>query len=114
MNDEMNEAPGNGAPHDDVTVDVAALQKDRDETYDRLLRMTAEFDNYRKRTQREKEEFAQYASMSLVEKLLPVLDNFERALAATGPMVAGVAAAATRTTYRALPATAALEGMASS
>lgn len=45
-------------------------------------RLQAEFDNYRKRTQREKEEYIKYASEQVVKGLLPVLDNFERALAA--------------------------------
>ncbi len=57
-----------------------SLQNELEETKDRLLRLHAEFDNYRKRTQREKEEWYQYASMGLIEKLLPVVDNFERAL----------------------------------
>lgn len=50
-----------------------------DEHYDRLLRLQAEFDNYRKRTQKEKAEIIKYASEHLIEELLPVLDNFERA-----------------------------------
>lgn len=53
-----------------------------DENWDRLLRTTADFDNFKKRAAREKVESAQYASASLLQKLLPVLDNFEMALAA--------------------------------
>jgi len=53
-----------------------------DENWDRLLRSTADFDNFKKRAAREKIEAAQYASFSLLQKLLPVLDNFEMALAA--------------------------------
>jgi molecular chaperone GrpE len=53
-----------------------------DENWERLLRTTADFDNFKKRAAREKTEAAQYASYSLVLKLLPVLDNFEMALAA--------------------------------
>lgn len=61
-----------------------------DENWDRLLRTTADFDNFKKRAAREKLESAQYASFALLQKLLPVLDNFEMALAAaqtaaTGP-----------------------------
>ncbi len=52
------------------------------ELEDRVLRMTADFDNYRKRATREKNEARQFASQSLLEELLPVLDNFEMALAA--------------------------------
>ena len=53
-----------------------------DENWDRLLRTTADFENFKKRAAREKVESAQYASFSLLQKLLPVLDNFEMALTA--------------------------------
>jgi molecular chaperone GrpE len=53
-----------------------------DENWERLLRTTADLDNYKKRAAREKIESAQYAVFSLLQKLLPVLDNFEMALAA--------------------------------
>ena len=53
-----------------------------DENWDRLLRTTADFENFKKRAAREKTETAQYASFSLLQKLLPILDNFEMALAA--------------------------------
>lgn len=46
------------------------------------IRTTADFDNYKKRAAREKTEAAQYASAAVLQKLLPVLDNFEMALAA--------------------------------
>src|SRR5580693_5808277 len=54
-----------------------------DENWDRLLRTTADFENFKKRAAREKIDSAQYAISSLLQKLLPVLDNFEMALAAT-------------------------------
>jgi molecular chaperone GrpE len=53
-----------------------------DENWERLLRTTADFDNFKKRAAREKIEAAQYATFSLLQKVLPVLDNFEMALAA--------------------------------
>ena len=53
-----------------------------DELEDRLLRLTAEYDNFRKRAQREKNEARQFANQHLLEKQLPVLDNFEMALTA--------------------------------
>ena len=53
-----------------------------DENWERLLRTTADFDNFKKRAAREKIESAQYATFSLLTKVLPVLDNFEMALAA--------------------------------
>jgi molecular chaperone GrpE len=63
--------------------DELAKQKAKaEEYYNRLLRLQADFDNYRKRTAKEKEEFINYAAASLCEELLPVLDNFQLALAA--------------------------------
>lgn len=60
-----------------------AEQKTKAEDYfNRLVRLQADFENYRKRTQREKEEYFKYASASLCEQLLPVIDNFHLALAA--------------------------------
>jgi len=53
-----------------------------DEHWDRLLRATADLENYRKRAAREKQEAIRYANESLLEKLMPVLDNFDMALSA--------------------------------
>ncbi|MBC8324984.1 MAG: nucleotide exchange factor GrpE [Verrucomicrobia subdivision 3 bacterium] len=53
-----------------------------DELNDRHVRQAADIENFRKRSQREKDEARQFANQSLLEKLLPVLDNFEMALAA--------------------------------
>ena len=53
-----------------------------DEHWERLLRTTADFDNYKKRAAREKQDAIKYANESLVQKVIPVLDNFEMALAA--------------------------------
>lgn len=61
---------------------LAALTKERDELYDRLLRATAEFDNYRKRIERERRETAERVTASVLEEVLPVVDDFERALRA--------------------------------
>ncbi|CDN43743.1 MULTISPECIES: nucleotide exchange factor GrpE [unclassified Paenibacillus] len=58
------------------------LSKQAEEHQQRYLRAQADFDNFRRRTQKEKEELAQYASSKLLTQLLPVVDNFERALAA--------------------------------
>ncbi len=54
-----------------------------DENWDRLLRTTADFDNYKKRATREKQEAIKYANEGLLEKLIPVLDTFDMALTAT-------------------------------
>jgi len=63
--------------------EVAQLNKQLDEANNKLLRVQADYDNFRKRTQKEKEELAKYASAKLVENLLPAVDNFDRALAAS-------------------------------
>lgn len=53
------------------------------EYYDRLLRLMADFDNFKKRAARERQESVKYAQESLLQKLLPTLDNFDMALSAT-------------------------------
>jgi len=62
--------------------DVVQLQQQRDDMYDRLLRKTAEFDNYRKRTDRERQQLAEAAAADLIKDLLPLVDDLERALKA--------------------------------
>lgn len=62
----------------------AEMKAERDKLLDRLARLQAEFDNARKRQEREKQEFRDYATGSVVEQFLPVLDNFGLALNATG------------------------------
>ncbi len=87
------ESAGGAAPAAD-TVDVADsaallanvtserdnLAKERADLYDQLLRRTAEFDNFRRRSQKERSDLSEYAGMETVRELLPVLDDFERAL----------------------------------
>src|SRR5215467_6956951 len=53
-----------------------------DEHWDRLLRTTADFDNFKKRAAREKQDAIKFANESLLQKLIPVLDNFDMAMAA--------------------------------
>ena len=62
--------------------DPAELKQQRDDYYDRLLRKTAEFDNYRKRTDRERIQLSEAAAADLIEELLPIVDDMERALKA--------------------------------
>ena len=62
--------------------DAADLQRQRDDYYDRLLRKTAEFDNYRKRTERERQAFAEATNAEVLQELLPLVDDLERALKA--------------------------------
>lgn len=65
-----------------VTDQLAEIQQEKANLQERLLRLQAEFENFRKRTEREKMEFAEYAGEQTVRALLPVLDDFERALKA--------------------------------
>jgi molecular chaperone GrpE len=58
---------------------TAELQRERDEYQDRLLRKTAEFDNYRKRVERERREQADQAIVNLLQELLLVVDDFDLA-----------------------------------
>jgi molecular chaperone GrpE len=64
---------------------ASALQKERDEFYDRLLRKTAEFDNFRKRIDRERKDFTEWAAADVLGDLLAVMDDFDRAVAAPAP-----------------------------
>jgi molecular chaperone GrpE len=59
---------------------IAALQRERDDYYDRLLRKTAEFDNYRRRIERERREQADQGIVDLLQELLLVVDDFDLAL----------------------------------
>ena len=68
------------AEQPETGADVSELQKQRDDYYDRLLRKTAEFDNYRKRTERERVQLSEAAAADLIEELLPLIDDLERAL----------------------------------
>lgn len=64
--------------------EVQRLQSLADEYQQRALRTQADFDNFRKRTLKEKEDFAKYASSKLITELLPIIDNFDRAISAAG------------------------------
>ena len=73
----LNEAP--------TSEEIASLQAEAvraRENWDRLLRITADFENFKKRAARERQDAVRYANESLIEKLLPVLDNFDMAIAA--------------------------------
>ena len=73
------EVPPTAAPGLD---DVAALQAERDELFDRLQRLAAEFDNFRKRNARENAALSERANERLVKELIPILDDLGRALEA--------------------------------
>jgi molecular chaperone GrpE len=66
-------------PSDQLRIERDGLKVERDELKELLLRRQAEFDNFRKRTEKERSEFLQYAGMELVRDMLPILDDFDRA-----------------------------------
>jgi molecular chaperone GrpE len=88
MEDELNDAAGDASAtaqppeQPESSADAAELKRQRDDYYDRLLRKTAEFDNYRKRTDRERIQLADAAAADLLTDLLPLVDDLERALKA--------------------------------
>ena len=63
---------------------VEALRRERDELRDQLLRKRAEFDNYRKRVERDREQSATDATAAVLKAVVPTIDNLDRALEATG------------------------------
>ncbi|RUT36643.1 nucleotide exchange factor GrpE [Paenibacillus zeisoli] len=65
-----------------VSAELEQLRNEVQEHQQRFLRSQADFDNFRRRTQKEKEELGKYASAKLITELLPVVDNLDRALAA--------------------------------
>lgn len=86
LQEQTEETTDKAAEERDAAVRIAELEKELDEaktklaeSEDRLLRTLAEYDNYKKRSLREKEEIHFLAKSELIGKLLPVFDNFERA-----------------------------------
>jgi molecular chaperone GrpE len=78
--DEQSTAPDGDGQLAQLTEERDRLAKEKEDLQGRLLYARAEFDNARRRAERERSEYLQFASMDLVKDLLPVLDDFERAL----------------------------------
>jgi len=100
--DTRNDRPESSGPNDDtpqrpeaepratrpdaataLQEDPDSIRADRDDYRDRFLRTAAEFENYRKRVERDRRELTEYAASDLLKDLLPLVDDLERALAAT-------------------------------
>lgn len=82
---EAATVPAAGPPEVSVSrTEYEQLKAERDHLIDRLARLQAEFENARKRSEREKADYRDYATGNVVEQFLPVLDNFELALKAKG------------------------------
>ncbi len=82
--DDANSAPvGDQVIESESTADddeVNKLRHERDEYYQKLLRATADYRNSQRRLEQDKQQAVQYANSTLIKSLLPVIDNFERAL----------------------------------
>jgi molecular chaperone GrpE len=72
--------PSDGAASDEIVSEVISFEEKLAEMQDKYIRLSAEFDNYRKRTLREKMELSKYASENMLLKIIPLMDDFERAL----------------------------------
>ncbi len=64
----------------EMEAELKAAQEESRQTYDRFLRVSAEFENYKKRSDREIDEFRKFANESLIKEMLSVVDNLERAI----------------------------------
>lgn len=82
MSDETEEKSELTAPTEVTAAEVEDLKRQLAEKQDRLLRALAEVDNVKRRTQRERDDYVRYANEGLVRDLLPIIDNFDRALEA--------------------------------
>src|SRR5260370_29992406 len=83
---------GENSPAVTVEGELQAVNAERDkllaektDLYDRLLRKQAEFDNFRRRSERDRSEFMQFVGMDVARELLPILDDFERPLNVESP-----------------------------
>ena len=84
----MSDEPVNDGPDASVaapdSVEAEQLQRERDDYKDRWLRKSAEFDNYRKRIERERREQADQSVVDILQELLLIVDDFDRALTVSG------------------------------
>jgi len=85
MAETLNDQDQDPQPQQDETQPdpLEELRRERDTLQDRLLRTAAEFDNYRKRMDRERRELAEYTAGEAIKDILPIIDNLERALQAS-------------------------------
>lgn len=91
--DDLSEETESGAPEiEALAVELEAARSERDDYLDALRRLKAEFENSRKRQERERQRILQTASENLITELLPVLDNLDRALEHEGDVREGVRA----------------------
>ena len=77
---ETSEEEDEVAEYNDTATEIANLEDALNEANNKYVRLFAEYDNYRKRTTKEKSETYSNASAKCIEELLPVIDSFERSL----------------------------------
>lgn len=75
-----NKEPAPDIPEKSSEAEFEEARNQAKENYDRFLRVSAEFENYKKRSARETELFKKFANESLIKEMLPVVDNLERAI----------------------------------
>ena len=78
--EEENEVSVDENSEEALSEQILVTEKEAHENYDRFLRVSAEFENHKKRTAREMAEFRKYANETFVKEMLPVVDNLQRAI----------------------------------
>ncbi len=76
----VDDTEGAGGKEEQLELDLETLRREAEENRDRLLRLAADFDNYKKRVERERLMLLKYAGENILRELLPTLDNLDRAL----------------------------------
>jgi len=79
-NEELEQAADDTEREQSSEQELIIMQQEVQEANDMMLRLAAELENYKKRSVKDRESIVKYASQSTIESLLPILDNFERAI----------------------------------
>jgi molecular chaperone GrpE len=77
---ETESARASGAPPEELKKKLEETEKELKESRDRLLRVAADFENYKKRAAKEREDYLKFANADLIKEILPFMDNLERAI----------------------------------
>ena len=78
--DEVTEEESAEGKEPSAEEEMVVMQQELGQARDMMLRLAAELDNYKKRSVRERESLIKYASQGVIQELIPILDNFERAI----------------------------------
>jgi molecular chaperone GrpE len=88
-NQSVQDGANDSPPEDETATELSTAKQEAQKHYDHLLRVSAEFENYKKRTSREMKELSKYANERLIKELLTVVDNLERAVEAASSTHSG-------------------------